>query len=94
MEHIVDGAGQVLAILRTSEGKSLLYLVPCQLLGVGMTVLILPLVVLKAEMVQQCAEVGIKAHVWEEFLNRLSVANELDWVVFDECHLAIMVLPY
>jgi superfamily II DNA helicase RecQ len=29
MQHIMAGAGQVLAILRTSEGKSLLYLLPC-----------------------------------------------------------------
>lgn len=29
MQHIMAGAGQVLAILWTSEGKSLLYLIPC-----------------------------------------------------------------
>jgi hypothetical protein len=49
-QHIMAGAGQVLAILRTSEGKSLLYLLPCQLPGAGTTVVILPLVVLKAEL--------------------------------------------
>ncbi|OJD23078.1 hypothetical protein ACJ73_05575 [Blastomyces percursus] len=65
MEHIVGGAGQVLAILRTSEGKSLLYLLPCQLPGAGTTVLNLPLVALKAEMERRCAEAGIAAHVWE-----------------------------
>ncbi|KAL4911644.1 P-loop containing nucleoside triphosphate hydrolase protein, partial [Aspergillus aurantiobrunneus] len=121
MEHVVNGAGQVLAILRTSEGKSLLYLLPCQLPGAGTTVLILPLVVLKEEMQRRCAEAGIEAHVWEPrsspdqlhscpliivaveqavrprfraFLNRLSVANELDRVVFDECHLAVTALGY
>ncbi|KAF9882608.1 hypothetical protein FE257_005966 [Aspergillus nanangensis] len=113
MEHIVNGAGQVLAILRTSEGKSLLYLLPCQLPGAGTTILILPLVVLKAEMQRRCTEAGIEAHVWEPgsmpnqlyscpliivaveqavrpqfrgFLNQLSVANQLDRVVFDECY--------
>jgi superfamily II DNA helicase RecQ len=50
MQHIIAGVGQVLVILWTSEGKSLLYLLPCQLLGAGTTVVILPLVVLKAEL--------------------------------------------
>jgi len=121
IEHVVAGAGQVLAILRTSEGKSLLYLLPCQLPGAGTTVLILPLVVLKAEMQRRCTEAGIEAHVWEPqtspdqlhscpliivaveqavrprfraFLNQLAVANELDRVVFDECHLAVTALGY
>lgn len=43
MEYILAGSSQVLAILRTSEGKSLLYLLPCQLPGAGTTVVILPL---------------------------------------------------
>lgn len=121
MEYILAGSSQVLAILRTSEGKSLLYLLPCQLPGAGTTVVILPLVVLKAEMRRRCAEAGIEAHVWEadsdpdrlhscpiimvaveqavkhrfrDFLTRLHVANELDRVVFDECHLAITAVSY
>ncbi|KAL4958620.1 uncharacterized protein BDV14DRAFT_186373, partial [Aspergillus stella-maris] len=119
--HVINGDGQVLAILRTSEGKSLLYLLPCQLPGAGTTVLILPLVVLKAEMQRRCHEADLEAHVWEaksrpeqlhscplimvaveqavrppfrEFLNRLAIANELDRVVFDECHLAVTALDY
>ncbi|KAL4935815.1 P-loop containing nucleoside triphosphate hydrolase protein [Aspergillus oleicola] len=121
MKHVINGDGQVLAILRTSEGKSLLYLLPCQLPGAGTTVLILPLVVLKAEMQRRCHEADLEAHVWEpksrpeqlhscpliivaveqavhppfrEFLNRLAIANELDWVVFDKCHLAVTALNY
>ncbi|RHZ43882.1 uncharacterized protein CDV56_100714 [Aspergillus thermomutatus] len=65
MKHIVAGAGQVLTILRTSEGKSLLYLLPCQLLGAGTTVVILPLVVLKDEVQRRCVDAGIEGHVWD-----------------------------
>ena len=54
---------QVLAILRTSEGKSLLYLLPCQLSGAGTTILVLPLVVLKTEIQRRCAEARIEAHI-------------------------------
>ena len=121
MEYIMEGWAQVLAILRTSEGKSLLYLLPCYLPGARTTVVILPLVVLKAEMRRRSAEANINAHVWEAdsdpnhlhscplimvaveqavghrfqaFLTRLYVANELDRVVFDECHLAITAASY
>lgn len=121
MEHILAGAGQVLAILRTSEGKSLLYLLPCQLSGAGTTILVLPLVVLKTEIQRRCAEAGIEAHLWgpdsvpdrlhscplvvvsveqavrprfREFLYRLHIANELDRVVFDECHMILTAVEY
>lgn len=121
MEHILTGAGQVVAVLRTSEGKSLLYLLPCQLPGAGTTVVILPLVVLKDEMRRRCGEAGIEAHVWEaqsdpdrlhscplimvaveqavtsrfrEYMNRLHMANQLDRIVFDECHLAVTAASY
>ncbi|KAI8583234.1 hypothetical protein K450DRAFT_222642 [Umbelopsis ramanniana AG] len=121
MEYILEGSAQVLAILRTSEGKSLLYLLPCQLPDAGTTMLILPLVVLKAEMQRRCEEAGIQAHVWEaksdpmklqhspliivavepavkptfsNFLTQLDIANRLDRVVFDECHLAITAVSY
>jgi superfamily II DNA helicase RecQ len=50
MRHMMEGAGQVLAIFWISEGKSLLYLLLCQLLGITTIVVILPLVVLQAEM--------------------------------------------
>jgi superfamily II DNA helicase RecQ len=65
IHHMVEEAGQVLAILQTSEGKSLLYLLPCQLLGATTTVVILPLVVLQAEIQRRCLAAGIQAYVWD-----------------------------
>lgn len=65
MGHVVNRDGQILAILQTGEGKSLLYLLLYQLPGAGTTVLILPLVVLKAEMQRRCNKVNIKAYIWE-----------------------------
>jgi superfamily II DNA or RNA helicase len=122
MEHVIAGHGQVLAILRTSEGKSLLYLLPCQLPGAGTTVVILPLLVLRDEMRRRTAEAGVNAHIWgpatnpdhlhacplvfvtvdqavrnpqvRTFINYLHMANQLDRVVFDECHLAVTALSY
>jgi hypothetical protein len=57
IERVVDGSGQVVAVLGTGEGKSLLYFLPCQLPGAGITVVILLLVVLKQEMARRsCKE--------------------------------------
>ncbi|CAO3682565.1 unnamed protein product [Umbelopsis ramanniana] len=121
MKLIMEGWGQVLAILRTSEGKSLLYFLPYQLPSAGTTVVILPLVVLKAEMMRRADEHRVNAHDWQAysnpdhlhgcplifvaveqavqpgfqaFLNRLHFSNQLDRVVFDECHLIITAASY
>lgn len=121
MEHILSGCGQILTVLRTSEEKSLLYLLLCQLPAAGTTILILPLVVLKTEIQQRCTETGIEAHIWgpesipgrlhscplivvsveqavrpqfREFLYRLHIANELDCIVFDKCHIILTAVDY
>lgn len=121
LQYIVAGAGQVVAILGSGEGKSLLYFLPCQLPGAGTTVVILPLIVLKEEMQQRSQQHGIRARVWDEtcdvdefiscplilvgveqavqrnfrsVLLRLHVANQLDRIVFDECHLAVTAADY
>ena len=63
MAHIMSGVRQVMAVLKTGEGKSLLYFLPCQLPGAGTTVVILPLVVLKQEMARRSQEAKVKAWI-------------------------------
>jgi len=46
-QAIINNRLQVVAVLRTGEGKSLLYQLPARLVGAGTTVLIVPLVALK-----------------------------------------------
>ena len=121
IERVVDGSGQVVAVLGTGEGKSLLYFLPCQLPGAGITVVILPLVVLKQEMARRSQEAGIEAQIWDRhtdetidvhcplvfvsveqavrmpfrrMLTRLHIANLLDRVVLDECHLVLTASQY
>ena len=47
MERILQGYNRVVAILATSEGKSLLYQLPTQLAGATTTVVLVSLVALK-----------------------------------------------
>jgi hypothetical protein len=47
MQQVVKGTSQVIAILATSEGKSLLYQLPTQLKNAVITVVLVPLVILK-----------------------------------------------
>ncbi|KUL81288.1 hypothetical protein ZTR_09156, partial [Talaromyces verruculosus] len=121
LEYILQGSSEVIAVLRTNEGKSLLYLLPCQLPGARTTVVVLPLVVLKQDMLRRCHDAGIEATIWDQthesthlgssslilvsveqavhlnfrtFLLRLQLAQQLERVVFDECHLILTAAAY
>ncbi|EED11930.1 DNA helicase hus2, putative [Talaromyces stipitatus ATCC 10500] len=107
LQYIIQGFSQVVAVLRTNEGKSLLYLLPCQLPGARTTVVVLPLLVLKQDMLLRyesrhlgssplilvSAEQAVHIN-FRTFLLRLQLANQLDRVVFDECHLTLTASSY
>ncbi|EED12076.1 hypothetical protein TSTA_001470 [Talaromyces stipitatus ATCC 10500] len=111
----------IIQVLRTNEGKSLLYLLPCQLPGARTTVVVLPLLVLKQDMLLRCQNAGIEVTIWNQqdesrhlgssplilvsveqavhinfrtFLLWLQLANQLDRVVFDKCHLTLTASSY
>ena len=63
MKHIVTETEQMLTVLQTSEEKSLLYLLLCQLPETETIMLILLLMILKNKMQHCCAETSIKTHV-------------------------------
>jgi superfamily II DNA helicase RecQ len=59
IEHILAGDGEIMAVLATNEGKSLGFLLPSRLRGAGTTVVVVPLVALRQDLVRRCAELGI-----------------------------------
>lgn len=63
--QMISGISQQLTVLRTGGGKSLLHVLPFQLPGAGTTVVILPLVSLRQDMVYRCHEMGIEYKVWD-----------------------------
>jgi superfamily II DNA helicase RecQ len=50
---------QVVAILPTGAGKSLLFMLPCTLPGAGITILVVPLVSLYVDMLRRVREIKI-----------------------------------
>src|SRR5271156_5512797 len=66
IEHILAGDGEIVAVLATNEGKSLAFLLPPRLRGAGTTVVVVPLVALRQDLVRRCAELGVQFAVWDE----------------------------
>ena len=59
VEQIVSRQGEVVATLATSEGKSLVFMLPTCLPQASMIVVILPLVVLKQEIFRRYTELRL-----------------------------------
>ncbi|OLL23347.1 ATP-dependent DNA helicase tlh1, partial [Neolecta irregularis DAH-3] len=62
--EIVSGTSQIIVILPTAGGKSLLFILPSVLHGSGTTILILPLVALRQDMERRLKELGIPYALW------------------------------
>jgi len=65
IQVILEGVGQVVAILGTGEGKSLLFMFLSMLPSAGTMVVILPLISLKHDMMRQLDCMGLGYKVWE-----------------------------
>lgn len=60
----LQAAEQVVLVLGTGSGKSLLFMVGASVSDALTTILILPMVALRQEMLRRCREVGIRPLVW------------------------------
>ena len=81
---ILDGAGQIIGILGTGEGKSLSFMLPSQLPGAGTTVVILPLVALKQDQIRQCHDMNIECHVWSRGSDAEEIRHPLIFVAMEQ----------
>lgn len=64
MTTVMSWTEQVVVIMATGEGKSLLFMLPCILPDAGVTILVLPLVSLRGDLLRRVREVGIDYLVW------------------------------
>jgi len=55
---------QVVVILPTGAGKSLLFMLPCTLPGTGITILVVPLVALRGDLLRRLRELQIDHIEW------------------------------
>lgn len=64
LEMIMSGREQVVAVLPTGSGKSLLFMLPCTLPGAQVTILIVPLVSLRGDLLRRMHGLGIDHLEW------------------------------
>jgi superfamily II DNA helicase RecQ len=62
----MSGVEQVVAILPTGAGKSILFLLPCTLPSAGVTIVVVPLVSLQADLLRRIVKLRIEHLVWAE----------------------------
>lgn len=61
---IMSWAEQIVVILPTGAGKSLLFMLPCTLPEAGITVLVVPLIALRLDLIRRLQGLGIDYLVW------------------------------
>jgi len=64
MTTVMSWTEQVVVIMATSEGKSLLFILPYILPNARVTILVLPLVSLRGDLLRRVRELGIDHLVW------------------------------
>ena len=65
MDLVMSGAEVVIAILPTGGGKSMLFMLPCKLEEAQTTILILPLISLRGDMLRRLRELRIQTELWK-----------------------------
>ncbi|MCN0155273.1 RecQ family DEAD/DEAH box helicase [Salinispora arenicola] len=65
MQAIQDGASPVVAVMPTGGGKSVLFMLPAFVAPGGCTIVVVPLISLRADLMQRCQQLGIRCVSWE-----------------------------
>ncbi|KAJ9129553.1 DEAD-like helicases superfamily protein, partial [Pleurostoma richardsiae] len=110
---VVRGETPVLQIIGTGAGKSLSFMLPAYCSPDGVTIVVVPMVALRTDLLWRCRTSQIDAEIWRSdrpvraasvvlitpesvatkgfrnFVNGLTVRQQLDRIVVDECHLVL-----
>jgi hypothetical protein len=88
-----EGLPQIIVVLPTGGGKSLLFQLPSVMPGAGVTAVILPLVALRQDLTAQCRKLGLSYTLWDATLEVDSACAPLLLVgVEDACREAFQGL--
>lgn len=61
LEKIADGVLDLVVVMATGQGKSLLFMLPAKIAPGGLTVVVVPLVALRRDLVGRCSRAGLSA---------------------------------
>jgi superfamily II DNA helicase RecQ len=64
IEAITRGAGPIVAVMATGAGKSIVFMLPSFCATAGTTILVVPLVALRYDMIERIRHAGISCAVW------------------------------
>jgi superfamily II DNA helicase RecQ len=62
---IAAGESPIVAVMLTGAGKSLLFMLPAWVEQGGTTVVVVPLIALRGDMMRRCKKLGISCAAWE-----------------------------
>jgi superfamily II DNA helicase RecQ len=65
LRAIMDGESYVLVVMATGTGKSLLFMLPASVDGARTTVVVVPLLSLRQNLIERCTRLNISASKWE-----------------------------
>jgi RecQ family ATP-dependent DNA helicase len=65
IDAIIAGESPVVAVMPTGGGKSLLFMLPAWAEQGGTTVVVIPLIALRGDMMRRCKSLGISCAAWE-----------------------------
>ncbi|OGE46472.1 hypothetical protein PENARI_c239G05377, partial [Penicillium arizonense] len=65
LEAIQQGQSPVVAVMPTGGGKSLLFMLPAWISPRGVTVVVVPLIALRGDIMHRCRQLGILCVAWE-----------------------------
>ena len=66
MQAIQEGRSPIVVVMPTGAGKSVLFMLPAFVQVRGVTIVVVPLKALRADMVVRCAALSIRCAVWEQ----------------------------
>lgn len=73
--HLLENESEIVAILATNEGKSSSFLPLSLLRGAGITVVIVPLIALRQDLLRYCDALGVPFAVWNAVTDERRVVD-------------------
>jgi superfamily II DNA helicase RecQ len=66
LDAIVSGQSRVVVVMRTGGGKSLLFMLPAAASRGGVTIVVMPKIMLQEDMADRCRKDGIRCAIWSD----------------------------
>jgi superfamily II DNA helicase RecQ len=66
LDAIIGGQSRIVVVMRTGGGKSLLFMLPAAASQDGVTIVVMPKVMLQEDMADRCRKDGIRCAIWSD----------------------------